>query len=273
MPGSGSAKLVTQASLRQRAQEDLRRAFKNPFASPVNRPLLVHCGHHKAGTVWFREVLLSVAGSHGLRFQEIDGTREPIRSRTDVAFHSHSELFERDRLGGRRFRGTHLIRDPRDLAVSGYEYHLVTSEAWALKPHPKLGMSYQEYLHSVSEHEGLMFEIRWQTSLTTAAMGQWDYHQPEFLELRYEDAIANEEETFARAFQWYGLNRTATSLGLKAVDRLSLKRGGARTGHARSGALGEWRNRLAPDHLALLKELTGDLLVRLGYESEPDWQP
>jgi hypothetical protein len=253
-------------SLLQRTRQELLRATKSPFTSRTDRPLLVHCGHHKSGTVWFREVLRSVADPYGLRFQEVDHAREPIRSRTDLAFYSQSVNFNRDQLGDRPFRGTHMIRDPRDLAVSGYEYHLVTSEEWVREPHPKLGRSYQDHLRSLSEHDGLIFEIKWQTSQTAAVMGQWDYDQPEFLELRYEDAIANEVETFTKMFRWYGLNDTATGLGLEAADRLSLKRGGARSSHARSGAPGEWRQRLAPDHLALLNELAGDHLIRLGYE-------
>ncbi len=48
------------------------------------------------------------------------------------------------------------------MVVSGYEYHKRTDEPWCNKPDAQFdGMSYQEYLHSVNEHDGLMAEISW----------------------------------------------------------------------------------------------------------------
>ena len=232
--------------------------------------MLVHCGYHKAGTVWLRQVLLSLIQAYGLRKQE--GKSTAIRPDIDVAFYANSATFRRVQIGGRPFRGSHLIRDPRDLVVSGYEYHLITAEPWTQRPDPAFGgHSYQAYLRSLSEHEGLKAEIEWIAAGTAAAMREWDYDQPEFLELRYEDAFADERGTFERLFRWYGLSDQATASALQAVDRLSLKRGGAMPDHARSGMPGEWRSRLAPDHIDRFKELTGDLVVRLGYETGPEW--
>jgi hypothetical protein len=118
-----------------------------------------------------------------------------------------------------------------------------------------------------------MAEIRSMTVATAEDLAAWDYQQPEFLELRFEEAIADEQGTFERLFRWYGLNDTAVGIGMEAVARLSLKSGGAIPNHARSGQPGEWRARLAPEHIATFKQLTGDLAVRLGYETDPDWGP
>jgi hypothetical protein len=237
----------------------------NPFEAGADRVLLIHCGHHKAATVWVRQVLLEVMRRYGLRQQE--GKGEPIQARTDLAFYAHAERFHRDQVGARPFRGSHLIRDPRDLVVSGYEYHLVTSEPWARTPYPRYGgLSYQAHLRSLDEHDGLLAEIEWFSRETGAAMGAWDYGQPEFLELRYEDAMADEVDTYDRLFRWYGFNDVARGVGLEAVERLSLRRGGALPNHARSGRPGEWSTRLGPAHLERLQELTGDLVARLGYE-------
>jgi len=132
-------------------------------------------------------------------------------------------------------------------------------------------MSYQEFLNSVDEHDGLMAEIAWVARNSGATMGAWRYDQPEFLELRYEDAFADEHGVFEQVFRWLRLNDTAFRIGMEAVDQLSLKRGGAVPNHARSGVPGEWRERLAPEHIAHFKKLTGDLVVRVGYETSPDW--
>jgi hypothetical protein len=254
----------------KRVHQRFLRATTNPFVDRDHRPLLVHCGYHKVGTVWFRQVLLSVMRPYGLRQQE--GKTAGIRPDTDLAFYANAGTFERTQLGSRAFRGTHVIRDPRDLVVSGYEYHLKTAEPWALRPDERYGgQSYQEHLRSISEHDGLMVELERMTASTATAFGTWDYHQAEFLELRFEDAVSDEQATFEQVFRWYGFNEAAVEIGMAAVDRLSLKRGGALPNHARSGRAGEWRDRLAPEHVDRFKTLTGDLVVRLGYETTPAW--
>ncbi len=258
------------ARAQRRARRELWRTFRNPFPPGTPRRLVVHCGHHKAGTVWFREVLLSVIGHYGLRPQE--GKADPIEPGTDLAFYAHAGSFRRSQIGARPFRGSHLIRDPRDLVVSGYEYHRVCDERWTRRPQPAYGgLGYQDYLCSLDEHDGLMAEIEWLATTTLAEMSDWDYHQPEFLELRFEDAVADERGTFDTLFRWYGFDDAAVAFGLEAVDRLSLRHGGALPRHARSGRPGEWRDRLAPDHIDRFKELTGNLTVRLGYETDPGW--
>jgi len=39
----------------------------------------------------------------------------------------------------------------------------------------------------------------------------------------------------------------------------------------RAGKTGEWKKYFKPEHKALFKEVSGDLLVRLGYEKNNDW--
>ncbi len=268
MTPSGPASVP--ARIGHRLQSGYRRATTSPFAAPGDRSVLVHCGHHKSGTVWFRQVILEVTRAYGLRFRA--GTRATVSPEADVVFFDDAGKYRRDALGDRPFRGSHLVRDPRDLVVSGYEYHLVTTEEWATAPQGHFGgVSYQDYLRSMSEADGLMAEITWLTTPVTQAMAAWDYTQPEFLELRYEDVLQDEAGAFERLFRWYGFDDRAVAAGVAAAERLSLRQGGAKSGHVRSGAPGEWRTRLGPDHLARFKEVTGDLVVRLGYEDDPDW--
>jgi hypothetical protein len=39
----------------------------------------------------------------------------------------------------------------------------------------------------------------------------------------------------------------------------------------RHGSVGDWREHFTPEHVRLLKETAGDLLIDLGYESDLDW--
>ena len=41
--------------------------------------------------------------------------------------------------------------------------------------------------------------------------------------------------------------------------------------HLRSGRPGEWRDVLSDQHKARCKEIFGDVLVKLGYETGQDW--
>jgi hypothetical protein len=94
------------------------------------------------------------------------------------------------------------------------------------------------------------------------------------LELRYEDAVRDEVATFSRLFRFYGFDDAAVERGLSIVEGFS-RQGGSPGGdidpHVRSGEPGEWRRHFDVDHVDLLKDLTGDLVVRLGYEDDPGW--
>lgn len=242
-----------------------------PFEHRHDRPLLAHFGHHKAGTVWFRRVLLETSRSYGLRFRT--GTDRPVPADADIVFYAGTRSFDRALVEGRRLRGAHVVRDPRDLVVSGYEYHLVTEEAWALAPDEAYGgRSYQEHLRSLDERRGLAAEIDWLLAATAVEMQRWDYRQPDVLELRYEDVLADEQGSFEQLFRWYGFDDAAVARGLSVVERLSRRNGGARRSHPiRSSAPGEWRTRLSHEHVDALKAGVGDLLIRLGYEGDGNW--
>jgi len=218
-----------------------------------------------------QQVMVEVCRSYGLRFR-VANTRTSA-SEADAVFYHDAGDFRREVVADRAFRGSHMIRDPRDLVVSGYEYHKVTTELWANEPRAEYGgLSYREFLRSLAEHEGLTAEIRWFATGTGAQMAAWDYGQPEFLELRYEDLIADEAGGFAALFRWWGFSQSATMRGLEVAEGLSRTNGGATRKHQiRMSSPGEWRERFSQEHVEEFKSGTGDLLLRLGYESSSDW--
>ena len=259
----------------------VRRITRSPFEPKQGAALLVHCAHHKVGTVWFQRVLSSVAGFYGLRFTEMPtsyGASGPVArlaSDIDVVVYDRANDFRPGDLGARVYRGSHLIRDPRDVVISGYHYHRRTDEAWVREPKDRFGgLSYQAFLNTVDEHDGLMAEIERSARSSIAEMAGWSYSTSEILELRYEDAIRDEVGTFTRLFRFYGFTDDGVGQGLKIVEQFSRGHGrqaGGADPHVRSGDPGEWRRHFDADHIARFKELTGDLVVRLGYEQEPDW--
>jgi hypothetical protein len=264
----------------------VRRRLRTPFTDAAGEAVLVHGAHHKVGTVWFQRVLAMLASSYGLRFEEVADSTEPgapgLRPATagrpcDVALYHRANDFDPAAFGDRPVRATHLVRDPRDVVVSGYHYHRRTDEAWARRPDERYGgRSYQDHLRSLDEAQGLAAEIEHSARFALADMASWDSRRPGVLELRYEDAVADEVGTFSAVFDHYGLDAAARRRGLDIVERYSHTSSSSALGpdndpHIRSGRPGEWRQAFGAEHVALFKRLTGDLVVRLGYETTPDW--
>lgn len=59
-----------------------------------------------------------------------------------------------------RYVGLHIIRNPRDVVVFGYFYHLGCYEKWALQTQERSNnKSYKDYLKSLPQQEGILFEM------------------------------------------------------------------------------------------------------------------
>lgn len=254
-----------------------RSRTRTPFPDLRDAPTLLHCPHHKVGTVWFENVMRAVAAEFGLRVHRVTGPG--VLPRADVLLYRSARLFDPAALAARRLRGSHMVRDPRDVVVSGYYYHLWTPEKWVHRPRADLGgASYQEYLRSLPQDEGLAAEIRRAAGTSLSEMSNWDYERPEFLELRYEQILGNELETFGRVFHHYGFTEASAARAAELADTFSFRQmtgrsvGEAQLGtHYRSGRPGEWREAFTNEHRKLFKEMTGDLVERLGYETGPGW--
>lgn len=183
----------------------------------------------------------------------------------------------------RDFRGSHIIRDPRDLIVSAYFYHLKTQEIWCAKPNAHNtdlppNVSYQAHLRSLTQEEGLFYEMTHVSGAMIEHMANWDYQNPAFLELKYEQVIGNEEQTFQQLFEWYGLGedqvRLATSIAKKRARthaRPSL-RNFLLANHVKSGShVDQWRQYFTPRLKHRFLERFGNALIKLGYETNNAW--
>jgi hypothetical protein len=98
------------------------------------------------------------------------------------------------------FRGFHVIRDPRDIVVSAYfshQYSHPTNEWPALIHHKK-------QLQNVSQEEGLLLEMQFSKDVFDD-LYQWDYSQPQVMELKMEELIAEPYETLIKACSFLGI--------------------------------------------------------------------
>lgn len=253
---------------------------------------ILHFSYHKCLTVYYHRVARAIfarprswAGGLCARllgvpsgYRHFNSLRPEFYSLVGSyrASSLNNHVVDFERLGP--YRATHLIRDPRDLVVSGYFYHRRGAETWCRTKSPDepawrrvngtvpaslpLGMSFAEYLSSCSEEAGLMLEIEFRKKHFDA-MEAWDYSNPRCLELRYEDVIGNERAVFARIFDHYGLGQKESSRGLEAVEANSAALTSTR--HIRDPRPGQWERMFTPRVLEFFDSRHPHLLTRLGY--------
>ena len=267
----------------------LRSMFGEPFKGDSEH-LILHGCHHRVGTLWFKGVLSSIAEYHGLPFILDDQSKLTNRPSIFMQSHSHVDFS----LLPENYRGSHIIRDPRDIIISGYHYHLWTSEEWVNKPIKDLSpdietiwsllpvkkirdMTYKQYLNSLSQEEGITAEIKRATTYIRK-MVEWDYNNKNIFEFRYEDIMNDEQGIFRQLFQHYGFSENAIKKSLRIAETRSFKNVTGRNighvrdkSHVRSGKLGQWKNEFTDSHKEYFKELFGEDLIKLGYENDMHW--
>lgn len=264
---------------------------QSPFADPANAPrVIVHTAHHKVGTSWFSAIFRALSEHFAIPL-----VRDPdeLPAKGTAFLLQHRVLVEPAKLDS--YKGSHMIRDPRDVAISGYHYHLWTREGWANRkikdlpeqmrqkwrrlPLDEIGhMSYQEYLNSLPEEAGLLTEIDRCSNTVNRDIFDWNYDDPNVFEFRYEDAMVDETPIFRAMFEHYGFHAQAVNEALDVAARFSFaNRTGRSVGevegeqHIRSGKLQQWREEYTAEHRQLFKELHADELIKLGYETDTDW--
>lgn len=191
------------------------------------KPLIIHCCHHKTGTVVIEKVLRSIAQHYGMKYQYCGQSK--LEPDTDIWMQHHSKIdFS---MIDRPIIGTHMIRNPCSIIVSAYEYHKHTREGWANRKINSLNkMTYKGILNSLSLEDGLIFEMKndlyvESSKNTIMDMYNWDYVMPNFLELKYEDLMTNYDGILTNMFKHYGFSKEMikTSLQLAAPYNLRNK--------------------------------------------------
>ncbi len=96
--------------------------------------------------------------------------------------------------------------------------------------------------------------------------------QPGVLSLRFEDLILARSAAFGRLLDYLEERGFSPRLPRsQAISILEQAIAPKKSGTFRKGKPGNWREHFTDRNIATFKEHTGDLLLRLGYESSPDW--
>ena len=192
----------------------------------IKKKLIIHCCHHKTGTVVIEKILRNVCNRFGLKYQYCPQSK--LEDDTDVwmEHHSHIDFSSINR----PIIGTHMIRNPCAIIVSAYEYHKTTKEGWANRKIKKFEkMSYKEILNNLSEKDGLIFEMKNTLYLessknTIMDMYNWDYEMPNFLEFKYEDLMTNYNGTLSNMFKHYGFTKDMIHTALIIAAEFNIRK-------------------------------------------------
>jgi hypothetical protein len=259
-------------------------------------PQLIVFSYHKSGTSLFLHVMTKVSRRLGLTLLNRYGMVDRLDLEPDVILLPHSLL--RAPLD-RPYRAIRLIRDPRDIWVSGYLYHLRCEEEWCrntnLDPTPPIGwpkvdysvahwpedwkrrylerlggQSYQQNLLNRSVADGLDFELEGYTGCTLATMREWKLNGADALDVKLEDVMADFDGAMLRIFDHFGFTADQGRAALDVARSEDVRRmDDAAIGERpqiQSRTISKWRNVLPAAQIARFEECYGDLIRTLGYQ-------
>jgi len=157
-------------------------------------------------------------------------------------------------------RFIHIIRDGRDVACSlrNFPKHrVVDGKIIKLDTNNPIDQCISIWVESVRAG------IEWRDD-------------PRYMEIKYEDLVSEPRQTMEAVLSFLDepwdetvLNYYRVDSSTRSIDKMP-QNIRARKPIDKS-ALGRWRRDLAPSERELFKELAGDLLIELGYETSNDW--
>jgi hypothetical protein len=256
--------------------------------------MMIFC-YHKCGTALFQNIARSLAERFGLSMRVYNGMVTTIDPDVNIVMLTHSLLgFQL----ARAFRGVRIVRDPRDIWVSGYLYHCRCREGWCVNTnfstappirYPRVdfsrehrperwkrdylaglrGKSYQQNLLERDRDAGLRFELDRYTGWTLEAMRQWRLNGPEVMEVKLESVAAAFDAQMRCIFRYLGFPeahldeavRVAAAEDIARMDDTRL----AANPHIYSRTLSKWRDFLSTEQVRLIESRYNDVICRLGY--------
>ena len=170
-------------------------------------------------------------------------------------------------------RFVHLVRDGRDVAVSGVFDWIArenkTSDRYRLFAEQQTGISLTRFF---DDELLCRWAEYWSDTLTAFENGP-----NSVLEIRFESMLENQESVLNSIFQFLGVSHEQ-GLAEHCVAQTSfIKTTGRENGEVqplakqRKGIAGDWKNYFTRADARLFAELTGNWLQRFGYADDTSW--
>ena len=234
--------------------------------------------HHKSGTTWMESLFSEFAQLMGIEFidygymKEFEGRTYNIASTNSCILFSHdATLFDLSLMEDGKAAGFHLVRDPRDVAISGAIYHtrpdVLEGEKWLLEPFG-IGGSYRDALVAINSFEDRVTFEACNVALATSE-NMVRVHEAGILQtIKYEDlylAFGQKEKSFCikDALQ---LDDRGWEIFYGCFARTHIESGNLENlFQANSGKPEQYKNLSRSTQAGLLRVL-GNCIERLGYQ-------
>lgn len=251
--------------------------------------------YHKTGTSLFLAVMNKVGERLGLRVVTQYGLVTQIDPDADIVLLAHSLI---EALPARPFRAIRVVRDPRDIWVSGYLYHQHAAEGWCVNtdfdPTPPIefprvalsfrhqpeswkraylaglgGKSYQQNLLDRDQAGGLAFELARYTGATLDTMRAWNWSSPMILDVKMETISSDYDGAMRAIFRHLGFAPAEVEAAVAVAATEDVKRMSdaalATRPQVHSRTLSKWRDILSTAQISAFEARYGDVIARLGY--------
>jgi hypothetical protein len=164
-----------------------------------------------------------------------------------------------------------IYRDPRDMLVSQVFFATDMNEEHGMHEYyqslPDFGERLKVAITGIDQEGAYMVGVKQRY----ATVFEW-LEQPNVMCIRFEDLIEHRDATLdAMLDEVESIGYKIPTPREKAISILVKAIQPKKSHTFRSGKVGGWRERFAEEHKQLFKDVTGDLLVRLGYEKDEDW--
>ncbi len=277
----------------------------------------VFFGQHKCASQWVTLLIERMCNELGWKsvcaYEEVVRAHGGLRAlieqeKPDFLIIPESTVEKANEIG-ESYRGFHIVRDPRDIVVSGYFSHM--------KSHPlsKEGLTpeHREQLRTLPMEAGIDLEIATLSRIPLRNLYQWEYDKPWIHETEFDRVTKAPLQEFTRILEFMEMtgeknnllfsmqcyyNRVVRKIGLnvlrirsetysihrmgrilKVLSFTNLKKGrmkrlGQKTDHYRKGKTGDWRAHLTKQQEEEISRIFPGILEKLGYEATiPDDAP
>ena len=258
-------------------------------SQPQNLPILLGISFPKSGTHLLDQILLGFANvaPYGKRlhsfYAEYEGDTG-VKRAPEQALHWLDSLGSRDiasahlfarpeavaRITSPRFIPYFIFRDPRDVVVSHVFY---VTEMESRHVHHAYYQSLPDFdarlKVSILGRPNADVEFPNIAERFTPYLGWLD--QPQVLAIHFEDLIQDRVQTLNRIIDHFLVSvplRTSRQLILESLES-SINPNKSPT--FRSGKTGEWKKHFTDEHKQIFKDIAGDLLIKLGFETNLHW--
>ncbi|NBD31085.1 MAG: hypothetical protein GVY31_13735 [Alphaproteobacteria bacterium] len=243
--------------------------------------------HHKTGTIWMRKVFRAIQRDQDIPFMQCYRARR-LADAADTGpqiIVNWSSSFPRELMEMDHARFIHIIRDPRDVLLSGMRYHRIAplgNEKFLREKRDEWGgKNYQDYLNALPDDlSRLMFEMEHKHDKTVQEMLKWPYGHPRAADVRYEDLIEDEDcSQFRAILEGFAIEGLDIDRAVQTYWDLSLF-GGLKEDsdreervqlHVSSGAKAQWVTKLPREIAEPYAERYGAALRTLGYAEDDTW--